>query len=525
MKNLLLVIPAIKKNAIIPDQLVKKLNGITLIQRAINTALKLTNNILIITDSQEISLIAKRNGIRYHYDTKLRLNSQNIIETTLKITEEFQAENIFLYRANTPLITSEILLGAYKKFKEDLSQIVVSVKTNKKGLLKLENGILVHKDGVYLNEIKAFYIFNKKLLNFSNLTPFVIEKEKSIEILGYQDWWVCEKILNRKCIVFNIIGNTQVGSGHIYRARSLAHEITDHEIIFLCSNDDYDMVSQIISKDYRVIKAKDVLAMILKLRADLVINDCLNTQDGYICELKSNGIKVVNFEDLGSGAQKADIVFNEIYEDVEVDGDNIKWGYKYFALRDEFNNALSHNDLETIKEVLITFGGTDPNNITLIALKAIYDICRINNYRINIVCGAGYLYKDELLELLNCLEYKNINFTYANEVISQIMEKSQLAITANGRTVYELADMHIPSIVISQHEREATHTFSSLQNGFIHLGVVDDLIEKKIKDRFEKLICDEDYRKLLFLNVKKHNFRKNKSRIIAEILHLLKDEL
>jgi CMP-2-keto-3-deoxyoctulosonic acid synthetase len=65
MKNLLVVIPALKKNAVISDQLVKKLNEITLIQRAINTALSLTSNenILVVTDSEEISLICERNGV------------------------------------------------------------------------------------------------------------------------------------------------------------------------------------------------------------------------------------------------------------------------------------------------------------------------------------------------------------------------------------------------------------------------------------------------------------------------------
>ena len=45
MNSKLIVIPAIKKNAAIPDQLIKKLNGITLIQRAIDTALELANSV------------------------------------------------------------------------------------------------------------------------------------------------------------------------------------------------------------------------------------------------------------------------------------------------------------------------------------------------------------------------------------------------------------------------------------------------------------------------------------------------
>ena len=38
MRKRCIVIPAIKKNAVIPDQLVKKLAGVTLIERGINTA-------------------------------------------------------------------------------------------------------------------------------------------------------------------------------------------------------------------------------------------------------------------------------------------------------------------------------------------------------------------------------------------------------------------------------------------------------------------------------------------------------
>ena len=38
VKERCIVIPAIKKNAVIPDQLVKKLAGVTLMERAIHTA-------------------------------------------------------------------------------------------------------------------------------------------------------------------------------------------------------------------------------------------------------------------------------------------------------------------------------------------------------------------------------------------------------------------------------------------------------------------------------------------------------
>ena len=55
--------------------------------------------------------------------------------------------------------------------------------------------------------------------------------------------------------------------------------------------------------------------------------------------------------------------------------------------------------------------------------------------------------------------------------VSSYMNKADLAITSQGRTVYELASMGVPAIVLAQNEREAEHVFAGIQNGFINLGI------------------------------------------------------
>jgi len=520
--QLLIVIPAIKKNAIIPDQLIKKLNGITLIQRAINTAKEITNNIRIITDSEEISLIAIRNSVEFYKDATIKLNSNNIIDVTLNIIKDKEFENIILYRANTPLVNMEILIEAYSEFLKDRDSILTSVKELDRGLLEYKMDGLVRVNDSYLKELKAFYIFKKSLKSFK-FRPFIIDKEKSIEIRGYQDWWICEKILQRKRIVFNVIGSLKIGMGHIYHSLALAHEITDHEIIFVCDERYEIAVDKIASMDYKVISTSNMLKTILDLKPDLVINDILNTEENFILELKKSNIKVVNFEDLGSGSKYADLVFNELYDTPQLLGDNYFWGHKYLALRDEFYNATPHKFVEEIRAILITFGGTDQNNLTLLTLKSIISLCQSKNIKIYIVCGGGYLFKDKLESYISKSFYKNIELTYASTVISQIMENTQIAISSNGRTVYELADMNIPSIIISHHQREATHSFASLERGFINLGVIDDTISYKIKKTFFKLIEDRDYRELLYMNIKRYSFRENKRKVIEKIFEIMEN--
>lgn len=524
MKKLLIVIPAIKKNAIIPDQLIKKLNGITLIQRAINTALELTSheNILIVTDSIEIALIAERNGISYFKDHTLTINSDNILNVIPTIVKNSVQENILIYRANTPLLTSSILHNAYCQFLTDTSAILTSVKISHSNLMQIKLNKLVQIDhDQYVEELKAFLIFSKSAVDKHFLKPYIIEAEKSIEIESYQDWWVCEKVLQRKKIVFNVIGSVELGMGHIYHSLALAHEITDHEIIFVCDHKYKIAVDAIASMDYRVISTDNTLNTIIKLCPDLVINDILNTEAEFIQTLKQYNIIVINFEDLGNGSKYADLVFNELYDIPQCEGNNYCWGYQYLALRDEFYEATPHSLIEEIEEILITFGGTDQNNLTLLTLKAIINICKTNNIKINIICGSGYMFKKALENHLLSLEYKNIELTFASGVISKIMEKTQLAISSNGRTVYELADMNIPSIIISHHEREASHTFATLEKGFINLGVFNESTQKMLHKKFEKLIEDRDYRELLFMNIQKYSFRDNKQKVVRKILELL----
>jgi len=518
--QLLIVIPAIKKNAVIPDQLVKKLNGITLIQRAINTAKEITNNIFIITDSEEISLIAQRNSIEFYRNSKLKLTSENILDITLGIIENKNYTDILIYRANTPLVDSSLLKVAYREFLEEPNYILTSVKRVNRKLLEYKNMTLNGVESRYFQELKAFYIFKKDIKN-RLFKPFIIDDEKSIEIQNYQDWWVCEKILQRKRIIFNVIGSIEIGMGHIYHSLALAHEITDHEIIFICDEKYEIAVEKIASMDYRVISTKDTLKTILELKPHLVINDILNTKKEYIKALRENNIKVINFEDLGEGSKYANLVFNELYDTPQLKGDNYLWGYKYLALRDEFDSATPHRFKERVDSVLITFGGTDQNNLTLQTLKSIVPICRLYNIKIYIVCGSAYAFKDELSKFLEKLDYKSIEFTYNSGVISKIMEKTQIAISSNGRTVYELADMNIPSIIISHHQRENTHNFASLDKGFINLGVVDKNTSTKLKRSFLKLVKDRDYRELLFLNIEKYSFRENKQKVVEKIFEVL----
>ena len=540
MNEVCVIIPATKKNVAFPDDLVKKLNGASLIQRAIDKAKGISSNknIYVITDSEEISLICERNEVNHVYKNNLRLRSLDILKDLrfflIRISKKY--ENTILLWPYAPLIRENEILMAYEKFLNEKCDILTSIKEESHRFYRGNNPVLgnliieTEKEKLFA-EIKAFSIIKLDLIknngNRIKVHPFVLNDNEAIEINSYQDWWVCEKLLKRKRIIFNVIGSDKIGMGHIYRSLTLAHEITDHEIIFVCNEQSRIAVDKIAGYDY-LIKAFNPHVMeeqILSLKPDLVINDTLDTTKKYIMRLKENNIKVVNFEDLGPGARYTDVTINEVFDEPKFNSKNTKWGNKYFFLRDEFNDARPHKLAKKVENLLITFGGTDQNNYTQKTLTTIVNFCKKENIKIYIVNGDGYLYKEQLSRYLKELGYKNLEFTFATAVISKIMEKTQIAITSNGRTTYELAHMNIPSIVISHHERENTHRFAVEERGFINLGcykkgATENLLLRALK----KVVYDNNYRKRLFDNIKIYNFSKNKKKVVKLVLNLLEAE-
>jgi spore coat polysaccharide biosynthesis predicted glycosyltransferase SpsG/CMP-N-acetylneuraminic acid synthetase len=534
MKDICIIIPAFKKNAVIPDQLVKNLAGKTLIQRAIDLSKEILDkkDIYIITDSQEISLIAERNNINFKYDSKFNVNPKYILENLEHIFDIYSKKykSFFLYRANAPLVNAQIINDAISFFKENSEMLIVSVKKEQRRLFKAEQGdlnmLFLDEKSDFFEEVNAFQISKFSLLKNkkAKTLPYVLPNEIAIEIKGYQSWWICEKLLRRKKIIFNVIGSSTLGMGHIYRSLSLAHDITNHEIIFVCDDTHQLVVDKIALKDYKVLSCNKlgITDFIISLKPDLVINDILNTNKRDILKLKENRIKIVNFEDLGCGSEYSDYTINELYDLPKLKGDNYLWGHDFFFLRDEFKDAKPHKIFEPITSVLISFGGTDQNNLSKIILDLIIPECKKNDIKIFIVCGSGYLFKEELTQQVSHQKYKNIELIFESAAISKIMEKTQIAISSNGRTVYELADMNIPSIIFSHHEREDTHKFACEENGFINMGVFKN--EKSNNDtlhNFKKLINDDSFRASLFENMKKYNFKNNKSKVLDIILSLI----
>lgn len=535
MKERCIVIPAIKKNAIIPDQLVKKLAGVTLMERALNTARACASgeDIITLTDSEEISLICERNGTRFELNPQLRFQSWDIIHEMRELLARLAPDyrHCVILRPSCPLLTWVDVEKAWQHYLRGNGASLITVRRVHQRLWRNMNEgpeqLLAEagNDQSYVVETRALVIaslamFKGESGSSARTIPYFLD-ERGMEILNYQDWWICERLLERRHVVFVVAGFSEIGMGHVYRALMLAHEISAHKITFVCTAKSELAVESVASRDYHVVRQGDesLSETVLRQQPDLVVNDFLDTTPEYMKPLRQAGVRCVNFEDEGSGAELANLVINALY-DARDDSSRVRCGPEYFCLRDEFLHARRNPLRPEARTLLITFGGTDQRNETMRVLRIVEPICRAYGIAIRIVAGPGYAHRNALEQFLLELGNSLISFTWATNIMSRMMEGADLAICSAGRTVYELAHMRVPGIVLATHSREARHSFARPRHGFAFAGLMDRVSDTRIRNLFLALL-KQTRRALYWERQSSLTFAGNKQRVLGLMLDQL----
>ena len=352
---------------------------------------------------------------------------------------------------------------------------------------------------------------------------FEIPEDEAVDIDTYSDWVLCENILRRKKIMFRTVGKMKLGMGHIYRCLTLAYKLTGHDIVFVADKDSDIGIDKINESNFPliVVDDEDDFERILdRERPDILVNDILDTSVAYMTMVNKYAGRVVNFEDVGPGAKYADAVINALYEKGEK-LHNEYYGSKYFCIRDEFLEEEPSEFSEKVENMIIIFGGADPSDLTGRMYKVAREIHKeYKKIKFHFLVGFAYEHKDKIVT-----DEENNIFVH-NDVrrVSSYMSKADLAVTSQGRTVFELASMGVPSVVLAQNEREAEHVFAGIQNGFINLGIGKEQDDSTIISTIKWLIMTpkvrSEMRRLQLLK----DFSKGQERVMHLILNDADDE-
>ncbi|SFB05685.1 UDP-2,4-diacetamido-2,4,6-trideoxy-beta-L-altropyranose hydrolase [Selenomonas ruminantium] len=140
-------------------------------------------------------------------------------------------------------------------------------------------------------------------------------------------------------------------------------------------------------------------------------------------------------------------------------------GASYVPLRDEFKN-INHRYKNKIEHILITTGNTNKDNMIESIMGEIMPVIEENKIFVDVVLGRMFNDKQKFYDDYSFSPYVEI-FENVNSM-SELMNKCDLAITANGTTVYELAAVGVPMMSFAMVD-EQTKNAKALEK----LGVVD----------------------------------------------------
>ena len=540
--KILVVIPARGGSKGIPRKNIRLLGGKPLIAHTIEMgkASEYVDDIVVSTDDNEIKFIAEKFGAEtIKRDGKLAEDSipldPVIYDATIQKEKEMDEKYdvVITVQPTSPLLKTKTLDLAIETLLNPINNDQECDGENIAGSEYYDTIISVvddrHLSWGYDEESKKYFPLYKERVNrqylpkayketgsiFATKREFVTEnsrlgdniglieisKQESIDIDNYEDWWVAERILKKKKILIKADASHEIGTGHIYRGLSIASKLVNHEVVFLIdeaqplgieivSNNNYPYITHNSAKwegkEAETLAKEELIEKIVEYDPDIIINDILNTNSKYTKTLRDKGFFIVNFEDVGGGVKYAHMVFDALYEH-KIPLKNLYSGHKYYILKDEFYYQSFKEIKEKVNKVLLTFGGTDPNNLTEKVLESILESPYEN--QIEVILGLGYANKKEIQEKYKDNERIEIYENVKN--MSEHMHNADLIFTSAGRTMYEIASLGVPCICLCQNERELSHIFGNAEHGFINLGLGSEVSKEEIRETFENAI--EDY--------------------------------
>ncbi|MFH1894716.1 MAG: glycosyltransferase [Patescibacteria group bacterium] len=319
-------------------------------------------------------------------------------------------------------------------------------------------------------------------------------------------------------IIFWVDGNRRIGTGHLMRCLALAHELKRRincQTSFLMKNS--RIVSREVLKHGYAIENK-----FPRNFADIIITSFPSVDQAYLKEIKKYVKLLVVIDDSPKTQYPADIVVKcscvpQLSRHDLKSKSEFLVGLDYVIIDKEFKKAsLKEKKIHPeMKSILITMGGSDVNNFTpkiMEALGGLTDIKKI------VIIGPAFEDIDKLKL------GKDFNLKYGVSNMAELMFSADLAIVGGGITLYELACVGTPGIVLCQTDYQFLEAKCFEKKGaIINLGLGRDTTKEAIASAVKSLISNKEIRKKMSLAAKKIIDGRGAERVVDKILSKFKN--
>jgi UDP-2,4-diacetamido-2,4,6-trideoxy-beta-L-altropyranose hydrolase len=304
-------------------------------------------------------------------------------------------------------------------------------------------------------------------------------------------------------IVFRVDSSNKMGVGHLIRCLTLADELNkkNYKIIFICRDLEGSLISLIKyavltlpknndfqSNDFYLNwlgatqeqDAKQTIATMPE-GTDLMVVDSYALDKKWHKILRPHIKKIIVIDDLADRQFDCDVLLNQNFGTQEKEYKNkvpddceLLLGCDYALLRPEFSELREQalkkrKNTSKIKNILISVGGSDVNNLT-------YDILQELSGKFCVVVVLGRTSPHNRM-IMDYAQDKDISVIVDADNMAELMMNADLSIGAGGSTSWERCCLGLPTLlfITAENQRVIAESLERLGASIIVKNLRNDL--------------------------------------------------
>ena len=329
-----------------------------------------------------------------------------------------------------------------------------------------------------------------------------------------------------------------MGTGHVMRCLALAEawQDTGGQVVFAIVASPSSVRERLLRESVEILEisgtpgtpkdAERTAALARQHSAAWVVVDGYQFGEDYQRALKSVGLEILFLDDYGqAGHYYADLVLNQ---NVSADKNayqnrepytQLLLGSRYCLLRREFIAWRKwRREISPVgHRVLVTMGGSDPENFTARAIEALNTI-EDDNLEVTVVLGGSNEHSESLEHLTDGIRKKIIVHRNVSNM-AELMARSDIAVSAAGTTCWELCFMGLPAVVIDLAANQKPIAQGLERRGcVIHVGGGGEVSPGALAAQVQRLLRSQQIRQAMSLRCRELVDGGGARRVISELL-------
>lgn len=526
-RHVLAVVPARGGTDPVPYLNIKRLGDRPLLAHTLDAAKAsaVVDRLVVTTDDAAVAEVARAHGAEAPFlrPKDLAGNIPSLKPVIVHAVREMEARGatadlVVVLQATSPFREAPAIDAAVRRLVEGGYDSVVSVTEDRTLAWRERDGVLVplfEREGrrddqpPVFRENGAVVALRRGVLDapsrFGERVGFlVLDKRAAFTVHDLSDFWMAERLLRQPRILFRADGSAAIGMGHVFRSLAIADALrtmSQADVAFLMSADHSEGIVTVSRSGYpvRVVgesRQETYLEHIRDFAPAILINDLPSLEAGYLQALAHLGATTVNLvdtlDDLETTEHYKQVIVSVMREEHETP-EEFYGGPEYAILRSHFRDRRKELR-EQPKMVLLSFGGSDPQGLTLLAARALSALPEA--IELVAVAGPAFSCRREFGELQRRLPRRIPLINEAGGHIADLMLEADVVVGSGGMSVYEIAALGTPGVVLAQNAKEDKRMREFARHGTVeYLGLGTGVEEAALLAHVQALLADPGRRR------------------------------